>query len=287
MARPFLKWAGGKSSSVEYIMDILPKDRTKYYESFLGGGAVFFALHKAGRIKEAVLSDTNEELIKTYKAVRDEIDDVVYHLKVLNKEYLEKDKEKYYYKVRSMDRSENFENLPLCAVAARMIFINKAGFNGLYRVNRAGYNNVPWGKKDKPSILDEENLRNASKALQIANIGVADFEQAAYGVDLDPKNSMFYFDPPYWPAKSGSFVSYNSHLFDSTDHVRLANVMEKLKRKGAFALQSNSDMPQVRKLNSKMAIKEIKASRRINSNPKGRGEVNELLIYTDINRNKS
>lgn len=277
MPKPFVKWAGGKRFLENRILDILPNKIETYYEPFVGGGAIFFALAKQKRFKKAVLSDTNEELIIAYKAIRDAVGGVIDHLNTLREEYMTKGKEQYYYKVREMDRDERFKDLPLSARCARLIFLNRTGFNGLYRVNRRGFFNVPHGKYKNPKILDADNLRKVSEALQGANIGVADFEQATYSVE---KGDCIYVDPPYWPVGEGSFTAYTSGGFDSTDHVRLARLMQRLKGRGAFVLQSNSDVPQVRELNKSMYITEVLVPRRINAKGSDRGAVKELLICT-------
>jgi len=279
--KPFLKWAGGKRFLAEKILEILPKKINTYFEPFVGGGAIFFALAKEKRFKRVVLSDTNEELIITYKAIRDSVEDVIKHLKTLEDQYkLKKEKgkeEAYYYNARKMDRDERFADLDLSIRAARFIFLNRTGFNGLWRVNLSGYCNVPHGKYKNPKILDKANLLQVSKCLQDANIGVADFEQATY---YAKKGDIIYLDPPFWPIKEGAFVGYNSDKFDSLDHSRLAGVMKKFKAKGVFALQSNADVEPIRKLNSTMIILSVPVPRRINSKGSGRGNVKELLIST-------
>jgi len=277
MPKPFVKWVGGKRFLEERILKIFPKKIDIYYEPFVGGGAIFFALAKRKRFNTAVLSDMNEELIIAYKAVRDEVDAVIHHLTILKDEYFAKGKEEYYYKVREMDRDEQFKTLPLAARCARLIFMNRTGFNGLYRVNRRGFFNVPHGKYKNPKIVDPGNLKLVSAALKNVNIGVADFEQAVHAAG---SGDVVYLDPPYWPVKSDSFTGYNSTEFDSADHVRLARIMSVLKGKGAFALQSNSDVTQVRDLNRLMSITSVDVPRRINSNVTQRGTVKELLICT-------
>jgi DNA adenine methylase len=162
-------------------------------------------------------------------------------------------------------------------IAARMIYLNKTGFNGLYRVNRSGKFNVPYGQYKNPTICNEELLHEVSKTLQGVELIKQDFEAATENMRM---NDAAYFDPPYWPVKEGSFVAYNDNGFDSEDQARLAYVANKLKDKRIAAVFSNSDVPPVRKLYEGLHMAKVEVPRRINSDGTGRGMVSELLITT-------
>jgi DNA adenine methylase len=265
-ARPLLKWAGGKTSSLPEILPRLPEKINTYYEPFVGGGAVFFALAAAKRFERAVLGDRNRELIRTYDALRLHTDQVVDALK--NHVY----EESHYYMVRAKDPNK----LGPIDCAARLIYLNKTCFNGLYRVNKSGGFNVPFGDYKNPTICDEENLRAAAEALSVVRLIGEDFGEV---VRSAKKGDAVYFDPPYIPvSETSNFTGYSSGGFDSFDHERLRNVALMLAEKGVHVLLSNSDTPFVRDLYEKFRIDEVTARRNINSKGGKRGKVGELLI---------
>lgn len=270
MAKPFLKWAGGKRFLAETILKMLPSHINTYFEPFLGGGAIFFDLAAQNRFKKAKLSDINEELVVTYKAIRDNVEGVI---EGLSKLVLSGTNSENYYKIRSMHpwlmRGQPEK------IASRMIFLNHLGFNGLYRVNSNDEFNVPYGQYKNPKIIDKENLRAVSKALQNVEIVKEDFERAtANAKSMD----CVYLDPPYYPLDNKSFTSYSAMDFDGPDHDRLAMVFEQLKNKGAFVLESNSDVQKIRELYKNFCIIAVEVPRRINSEGGKRGNVSELLI---------
>lgn len=276
MTAPFLKWAGGKRYLQETILRELPEKINTYYEPFVGGGAIFFALAKEKRFKKAKLSDINQDLILTYRAVRDNVKDVIEALQQLEQRHKKAladhgSADTVYYQIRNVSDTE----LPVLVTAARMIYLNKTGFNGLYRVNKMGRFNVPYGQYKNPTICNVKVLTEASECLQDVQLTIEDFEASAYQAT---KGDAIYFDPPYWPLDEKSFTSYTSCGFDSLDHIRLADFIYKLRRRGTFVLLSNSDVVQVRNLYNDMHIIPVEAPRRINSNAKSRGLVSELLI---------
>lgn len=266
IAHPFLKYAGGKTALLPEILSRLPKKIGTYYEPFIGGGAVFFALAAEGRFKNAVIGDANEELIRTYRALARNVDVVVRHLK---KHVYE---EEHYYFVRA----KNPRILSDAVAAARFIYLNRTCFNGLYRVNKKGLFNVPFGAYTNPTICDEENLRAVSKVLRKVEIVSASFEPT---VELARRGDVIYCDPPYFPLSvTANFTTYTVDGFGLADQTRLRDFAKKLDARGVRVLLSNSDTPLVRKLYRGFKIEEVQAPRRVNSKVGKRGNVGELLI---------
>jgi DNA adenine methylase len=264
--KPFLKWAGGKQQLLPMILPRLPRRIDTYYEPFLGGGAVFFALAAEGRFRRAVLADANAELLECWRGVRDGVDAVVAALRAWRYE------EECYYAVRELDPAA----LAPAERAARLIYLNRTCYNGLYRVNRAGKFNVPFGRYTNPRICDEEGLRAASAALQRADLLCADFETA---VERAQPGDAVYFDPPYLPVSDTSdFTAYHHDGFGPEDHERLAGVFASLGARGVYALLSNSDAPLARRLYHPFRPHFVEALRSINSKANARGSVLEMLV---------
>lgn len=264
--RPLLKWAGGKSRLVPEILQRMPAQIETYYEPFAGSAAVFFALGSEGRFKRAVLSDQNRELIDVYRAIKRDVDAVIAALKehVYDKEA--------FYRVRATNPQEldKFER------AARFIYLNKTGFNGLYRVNRAGEFNVPFGRYTNPKICDEPRLRRCAEALKGARLLVSDFEQAC---EEAVAGDAVYFDPPYIPlSKTSNFIAYHNEAFEEPEHQRLAETFAGLIERGVRVVLSNSDTPATRKLYKAFKPSRILVARPINSKSSARGDVGEILV---------
>jgi DNA adenine methylase len=229
----------------------------------LGGGALFFSL----RPPSGVLSDVNREIVDCYTAVRDDVAGLVVALRDHRYD------SKHYYAVRAADPAK----LPLVERAARTIFLNKTGFNGLYRVNRAGKFNVPFGRYAKPAICDEANLRACSAALANVELVAADFERAAARASA---GDFVYFDPPYVPlSRTAAFTAYAPGGFDLDAQARLAAFFGKLAGRGVAVLLSNSDVPEIRKLYARYRMDSIEATRVINCKATRRGPVRELLVH--------
>jgi len=265
--RPFLKWAGGKGQLLGQLRARVPKSYGRYFEPFLGGGALFFALRPA----RCMLGDVNREIVDCYTAVRDDVKGLV---AALRDHRYDAD---HYYAVRDADPGK----LPLVERAARTIFLNKTGFNGLYRVNRAGKFNVPFGRYAKPAICDEENLIACSAALANAELVAGDFGQVAARARA---GDFVYFDPPYVPlSRTAAFTAYAPGGFDLDAQARLAAFFDKLAARGVALLLSNSDVPEIRKLYARYRIDTIEATRVINCKATRRGPVNELLVQ-HVNR---
>lgn len=252
------------------LLPLFPKQYNNYYEPFLGGGAVFFSgiyvSHKA------FLSDYNEEIINCYKVIRDDVDSLIKALA------LHRYEEKYYYSVRSTDP----KSISVLHRAARTIFLNKTGFNGLYRVNKSGKFNVPFGKYVNPTICDKDNLIACSKELKGVDLFAGDFQQSTEFVRA---NDLVYFDPPYVPvSETCDFTSYTKNGFGEKEQKRLALEFDRLAKLGAHVLLSNSDTPLVRELYKGHEIVEVQASRNINSKGAKRGKVGEVVVIGKRNR---
>ena len=261
-ARPFIKWVGGKRQLLSEILARTPKKYGVYYEPFIGGGAVFFALAPT----RAVVSDANERLIRTLKGVRDDVDGVIERLSSYPYE------KQFFLSMRDRDIDAAND----AEMAAWFVYLNRSCFNGLYRVNRKGRFNVPFGRYTNPRLCDPENLRACSAALLRADVGVAPFEAV---LDRAERGDFVYFDPPYVPlSATSSFTSYTSNGFDMASHERLRDVAVTLRSRGVHVLISNSSAPFVRNLYSGFRIDEVYASRSVNSKASARGKIVELLI---------
>lgn len=288
--KPFLKWVGGKGQLIEEIRKKYPKELgkriNKYAEPFVGGGAVLFDILSNYDLKEIYISDSNVELINTYKTIRDDVDDLISLLSQYQSEYVPLDTEsrkRYYYRKRDRFNELKLSNELSVELAALLVFINKTCFNGLYRVNSKGEYNVPMGSYANPCICDESNLRRVSGKLQAIEIVCGDYQESTDFID---ENTFVYFDPPYRPlTETASFTSYTKDSFDDDDQRRLAKYIVELSDRGAYVVASNSDPKNTNKddnffddLYSKLKVSRVSASRAINSKGTGRGRISELLI---------
>jgi len=265
-ARPVLKWAGGKRQLQHRILEKLPADIDTYYEPFVGGGAIFFALAAENRFKRAVLGDRNADLVDVYRALTQDVEAVIRLLRKYRYDEAE------YYRVREQRPRS------LAARAARLIYLNKTGYNGLYRVNRAGEFNVPFGRHKSPLICDEDNLRAAAAALGRAEVVTEDFEPLCR--DAGARDAV-YFDPPYLPvSKTSNFTAYDPHPFGIDEHERLAQVFERLERRGVCTVLSNSCTEQTRKIFGRFQYDRVPVKRPINSKANLRGPVDEILVFS-------
>lgn len=257
VARPFVKWVGGKRSIIPQLLERMPNSYTTYYEPFVGGGALYFAIQP----ESAYLSDVNFHLVITYTAIRDRVDDVIRKLKVHTRLH----NKEYYLKARARMLIEKDE----ASIAALFIYLNKTCFNGLYRVNKSGQFNVPMGDYKVPPILDEVNLRNTSTLLQDADIRQQEFWQ------IKPKSNAFYYlDPPYHETYS----SYDGSGFGDAEHANLAEFCKSIHTVGGYFMLSNSDTPYVRSLYKGFNIEEVSASRSVSCKAHQRGKETELII---------
>ncbi|MCZ6675724.1 MAG: DNA adenine methylase [Candidatus Poribacteria bacterium] len=268
VASPFLKWAGGKTQLLKQFEPLFPPKFERYIESFIGGGAVFFHLFSFGRIREARLSDNNEELINCYQVVKTDVSELISLLKTHQKCH----NEDYYYHMRSLQPID----LSLVERAARILYLNKTCFNGLYRVNRKGQFNVPIGSYENPAICNEDALTAASRVLENVTILHADFEECTNAAQT---NDFVYLDPPYSPiSETANFTQYTKDGFSGKDQQRLATVFEQLTTKNCYAMLSNSDCEPIRQLYQKHHIETVRAKRAINSKATARGAIGEIVV---------
>lgn len=270
--KPFVKWVGGKRQLLKQFnnLRLYPPDdfnplTNTYFEPFVGGGAVFFDLLP----KKAELSDLNGELVTTYRVIKKEVEALIKSLK--QHKY---DKE-YYLKMRA----KSPEDLSEIERASRFIYLNRTGFNGMYRVNSQGKFNVPFGKYKNPLICDEENLRKVAKALKGVSIKKQDYKKV---LNKAKQGDFIYFDPPYYPvSKTASFTSYTSETFLEKEQEELRDTFVELHQRGCFVMLSNSDTQFINKIYSNIKgikITKVKAGRAINSKASGRGKISEVLI---------
>ena len=293
---PFLKWVGGKRQLTKKFRNFYPKgllngDIANYAEPFLGGGAVFFDLINQCNFKKIYLNDINADLISVYNHIRTDIDNIIAELSRLEFDYLKKDQEKrkaFYYKVRT-DFNNKMHNKKSTAKESFLrtsyfIFLNRTCYNGLYRINSKGEFNVPAGRYANPRILDEVNLRNVSDILQNVEIKVGSFQD--FKDYMSDEKTFFYFDPPYRPiSKTASFTSYSKDVFTDKEQEKLCEVFKDLDKKGHYVMLSNSD-PKNHDPNDNFFddlyrdynIYRVPARRMVNSDPKKRGAINEIIV---------
>jgi len=264
---PFVKWAGGKRQLLAQMEKFIPKKSHKYIEPFVGGGALFFYLLP----KNAILIDNNWELINCYKVIKKNVYELIDCLKqhTYNKDY--------YYKIRALDRNiEKYQNFSDIEKAARTIFLNKTGYNGLYRVNQKGFFNVPFGRYKNPKICDRKNLLAVHHALQSVKIFHNSFE---YCLEYAKPGDFVYLDPPYYPlSKTSLFTSYTKQDFGEDSQLKLYAIFQELDQKGCKILLNNSYSEFILKLYKNFRIEILKAKRAINSKSNKRGEIKEVLI---------
>ncbi|MGD1853777.1 MAG: DNA adenine methylase [Leptolyngbyaceae cyanobacterium] len=266
--RPFLKWAGGKRQLVPELLKYVPSGYGHYYEPFIGGGALLLTLQP----ERATISDRNPELINCYQVVKDSVDDLIEHLQQHRNE------KTYFYTVRGWDREAAFADKTRVQRAARIIFLNKTCYNGLFRVNSKGQFNAPFGRYKNPTIVDETVLRNVSQYLNQANVTIqqADF---ATTVATAGHHDFVYFDPPYDPVSTtSSFTSYNRNGFDRTEQQRLKTVVDDLTRRDCKVLLSNASTDFIQDLYRDYRCVCVRATRAINSKATKRGKVDEILV---------
>lgn len=293
-ARPFVKWVGGKTQLLDDIKKSLPHnfsqmDEVTYVEPFVGGGAVlFWILQEYPNITKAIINDINEELICTYRVIKNDVESLIIELVRLQTEYLPLDgvyRKKYYLEQRERFNGNDKTDIE---TAALFIFLNRTCFNGLYRVNSKGKFNVPHGRYSNPKICDVETLRSDSAILQQVEILCGDFAQTGkYAGD----NVLYYFDPPYRPlTETSAFTSYSKDGFDDAEQMRLRDFCAQISKYKSLFVASNSDPQNVNnkddffdQLYEMFSIKRVSASRMINSKGNGRGAISEIMISNVAN----
>lgn len=296
-ARPFLKWAGGKTQLLDEFAKRLPtglkgKSIIKYVEPFIGGGAVYFYLNRNFYFEKCYICDVNQELILSYRVIQKDLKKLNAELEILESDYLSKNEQKreeFYYEIRDDFNHKlteiNFKkyNADWIERTSQIIFLNRTCYNGLFRVNQKGEFNVPFGRYKNPDILNEDNLKDVATLLKTTRILLGDFTQCGKFVD---KHTFVYFDPPYRPLnQTSSFTSYSKNGFSDTDQVRLVKFFKELDAKGAKIMLSNSDPKNENPedsffddLFSEYYIERVPAKRMINCNGSRRGNINELII---------
>jgi DNA adenine methylase len=272
---PFVKWAGGKGQLLPQFQPHFPARFECYIEPFVGGGAVFFHLYNEGRLpdKQVVLIDHVEELINGYRVVQSQVEALIEELERHEPYKLDAN---YYYRVRAWDRHPEYGQRSDVERAARFLFLNRTCYNGLYRVNRKGQFNVPFGRYDNPTVCNADNLRAASQALQGVIVELGDFDRC---LEWAGPGDLVYLDPPYHPlSDTSSFTSYTSAAFDVEDQRRLADLFRELDSRGCQVMLSNSCTPLIRELYKGYEQVEVQAIRAISSKVDERGAIPELLV---------
>lgn len=264
------KWGGGKRQLLPVLHDLIPEDFENYFEPFIGGGAMLFSLAP----ENAVINDINSDLIEMYRTIKETPEEL---LELLEK-HQENNTKEYYLKIRELDRSDAINRLSRVERAARLLYMLRVDFNGLYRVNSKGQFNVPYGRYKNPRIADRKNIMSVSNYFNHANVTFynGDFEKAVTDVK---EHDFVYFDPPYIPlTETAAFTSYTSDGFGLEEQERLRDLFFKLSDKGAYVMLSNSDTPITRELYKDGNIHSVQVSIAINSKASKRGKVGEVVV---------
>ena len=289
VAKPFLKWAGGKGQLLDTFDKMFPQELIEgkiktYIEPFVGGGAVLFHILQNYKIEKAYINDINKELINCYRCIKADVEEVIKPLSILENKYLSsEDRAKYFYNVRERYNQIHLNGHYDYEKCADFIFLNHTCFNGLYRVNKEGKFNVPHGKYKNPLICDKENLRLCSQLLQKVEISFGDYRQALSNAD---KDSFVYFDPPYRPLiENNSFISYDKSGFDDNDQIELSQNYKKLDKQNCLLMLSNSDPKNTNEndnffdnLYKGFNIERVYAKRMINCQASKRGNITEIVV---------
>lgn len=268
--QPFTKWTGGKRQLLPVIRELMPKTYNRYFEPFVGGGALFFDLAP----KDAVINDFNAELVNCYQQIKDNPQELIEILKV-HQEYNSKE---YYLDLRSADRDERIDMMSEVQRAARILYMLRVNFNGLYRVNSKNQFNVPYGRYKNPKIVDEELISAISVYINNnqLEIKVGDFEKAIVDVRT---GDFVYFDPPYIPlSETSAFTSYTHEGFSFADQVRLRDAFKRLSDTGAYVMLSNSSSALVEELYKDFNIHYVEATRTNGAKSSSRGKISEIIV---------
>jgi len=265
IVRPFLRWAGGKNWYTKFIESQLPQTFNDYYEPFLGGGSVFFYLKSKGYIKNrAFLSDSNPDLINTYRVIKNNLEELFLYLK----EHI--DSEDEYYRMRNLQSDNNVE------MAARFLYLNKTSFNGIYRVNRNGQYNVPYGRRNLEKLYDFDHLKKTSKLLENTYISCQDFKVRCKNIK---QGDFVFIDPPYTVAhENNGFIQYNQSIFSWNNQVQLSKISDKLNKKGAFFIITNACHDSIKELYKSGIQTPISRSSTIGGKGAKRTMYNEIII---------
>ncbi|MFM0581700.1 DNA adenine methylase [Streptococcus suis] len=268
--QPFTKWTGGKRQLLPVIKSLMPDNYNSYFEPFIGGGAVFFELIP----KKAIINDFNSELINCYRQIKDNPQKLI---QLLTK-HQENNSKEYYLELRAVDRDNRINKMTDVERAARIMYMLRVNFNGLYRVNSKNQFNVPYGRYKNPKIVDSELILSISQYLNKNNIEIltGDFEKAVEDVGA---GDFVYFDPPYIPlSETSAFTSYTHEGFSYEEQVRLRDVFRKLDKKGAYVMLSNSSSPLVEELYKGFNIHKVEAIRTNGAKASSRGKISEFIV---------
>ena len=266
MCKPVIKWVGGKRQLLNELKKYMPEKFNTYFEPFIGGGALFFDL----KLKESFINDYNSELTNLYEVIKNKPQELIKDLKK------HQNNAEYFYEIRGIDRTEKYKRLSKIKKASRFIFLNKTGFNGLYRVNKNGQFNVPYGKYVNPNYIDEENILECSEFLKSTTILNGDFENIKKYVK---KGDFVYFDPPYVPLnETSNFTGYTDKGFDEDMQFRLKEFCDYIDSIGAYFMLSNSHTEYIKELYNNYELVTVQANRALNCKANGRGKINEYLV---------
>ncbi|MGN0915661.1 MAG: DNA adenine methylase [Succinivibrio sp.] len=266
--KPFVKWVGGKSRSLNQLLPLIPDKISTYVEPFVGGGAMFYAVN----FKRAIINDVNYDLINTYQVIKDNVDELEFFLKTLIYD------KQTFLNIRAMDRSPEYPKLPRVERAGRLIYLLKTCYNGLYRVSSKGFFNTPFGNYKNPTICDSQTLEACSRYLNDHDVRIEnkDFYDL---LDIIPEDAFVYLDPPYVPlSKTASFTAYHKDDFPIESHYRLNDFVHDLHNRGIRFMLSNSDCDLTREIFRDFKITTISARRSINSDTSKRAAISELVI---------
>ncbi|WP_156930197.1 Dam family site-specific DNA-(adenine-N6)-methyltransferase [Mycoplasma elephantis] len=276
---PFVKWVGGKTQLLSEIVKRVPKNYGTYFEPFVGGGALLFKLQP----KKFVINDINKELMITFECFKNKT--TINNLINTLKEHEKNHSENYFLHIRKMDQESNFFELPNYIIAARFIYLNKACFNGMYRVNSKGFFNVPSGKKKKINSFNFQNFMNLLTYFKNSK-NIFYTKNFAKSLSSVQSNDFIYFDPPYDNLESKkTFDSYNKNSFGKEGQIELSKIFKEMDKKGVYVMLSNHNTPLIRELYKEYKIEIVHARRMINSNGEGRGAIEEVII-TNYNYNE-
>jgi DNA adenine methylase len=270
--KPFLRWAGGKTWLLKRVNQFIPEKIHNYYEPFLGGGAIFFCLKQLGKLKnKSILADTNKDLIDCFLQVRDNVEQVIEHLKnYKNEKY-------FYYLMRDLTPNSDSEK------AAKFIYLNRTSFNGIYRVNLNGKYNVPYGFKTYNTLFDFDNLRGASDCLANAEIVHNDFQPC---LDDIGKDDLAFLDPPYTVAHGNNgFIKYNQKIFAWEDQIRLADTITTINKKGAYYVLTNASHPTIEDLFGALGTKVEFNRYSVIGGRKAKRELTNEYVFTNVRQN--
>lgn len=268
--KPVTKWVGGKRQLLPSLHEYLPAKFNTYFEPFVGGGALLFDLAP----HQAVINDANSELMNMYRVIKNEPSELIKQLEVLAK----KNSKEFYLKIRALDRSDKYVKLTDIQRAARLLYMLRVDYNGMYRVNSKNQFNVPYGRQKNPTIVNQDNIMAVYDYFVNNDVTIltGDFKDAVLSAQA---GDLVYFDPPYVPLNAtSSFTSYTKNAFGDKEQRELEQVLEELDQKGVYFMLSNSDTDYTRDLYKSFRVHTVQAKRSVNANAKHRGNVDELLV---------